>query len=87
MTRDGLELISLGGGQRVRPGRNGGLTWMPGGLGHVSTLWHFAFCKEMGKALRSGLKGWDGGLWPAEVSLGPREGKEASGFLEVMTKE
>lgn len=48
------------------------------------TSWHFAFCKEMGKALRSGLKDWDGGLWPAEVSLGPREGKEASGFLEVM---
>lgn len=35
---------------------------MLGGLGRASTLWHFAFCKEMGEALRFGLKGWDGRL-------------------------
>lgn len=58
---------------------------MPGGLGRVSTLWHFAFCKEMREALRADLKGWVGVLWPAEVSLGPREGKEASRF--IVTKE
>lgn len=55
---------------------------MADGLGRASTLWHVAFCKEMGENLRSGLKGWGRRLWPAEVSLGPRKGKEASGFLE-----
>lgn len=54
-------------------------------VGGASTLWHFAFCKEMGEAFRADLKRWVGGLWPAEVSLGPREGKEASRF--IVTKE
>lgn len=55
---------------------------MPGGSERASTLWHFAFCKEMGEALRPEGLGQGTVCGLAEVSLDPREGKEASGFLE-----
>lgn len=52
------------------PGRNGGLTWMPGGLGCASTSWHFVFCKGMEEAYRPGLKYWGRGHVACRSELG-----------------
>lgn len=52
---------------------------MSGGLEPTSNRWHFAFCKEIGEAYSPGLRSWGQmNLWPAEVSLGPKESEEAT---------